>query len=254
MWHGDYFYLLSNLIMKDFRVRYRNMSLGVFWSLLNPLVMMSVLTFVSTRVLQYSSKSPYPLVILCGLIPFNFFSLAWINATNSLIDNMALIKRVAIPREIIPIATVLANCVHLGVQLLLLITLVLIFGKGPNIYWLWLPVVWGLDILFVCGIGLVSSALDVYVRDIRYVVESANMVLFWLVPIFYPFESVSQRYREIYQLNPIAALVLAMRNILLEGIAPPPSLLYKLLAISVAAFAIGLLSFRKLKSGFYNHL
>jgi lipopolysaccharide transport system permease protein len=114
--------------------------------------------------------------------------------------------------------------------------------------------VWGLDILFVCGIGLVSSALDVYVRDIRYVVESANMVLFWLVPIFYPFESVSQRYREIYQLNPIAALVLAMRNILLEGIAPPPSLLYKLLAISVAAFAIGLLSFRKLKSGFYNHL
>jgi lipopolysaccharide transport system permease protein len=161
---------------------------------------------------------------------------------------------VPVPREAVPIATVLGNCVHLLIQIGLLLTFTLLFGLGVNRHWLWLPVVWALDILFVCGLTLITSALNVYVRDTRYIVESANAVIFWLVPIFYSFNLIPERFKEIYQLNPVAALVLALRNILLEGIAPPASLLIKLAVMSVVMFCLGLWVFRRLKEGFYDYL
>jgi len=187
-------------------------------------------------------------------VPFNVFSQAWATATTSLVDNSHLVKRVAVPRHIFPIATVLSNCIHLSTQLGLLLTMVVVFGRGVNVHWLWLPVVWGLEVIFVCGLGLIFSAMDVYIRDMRYVVESSNVVLFWLVPIFYPFSIIPERYQSIYQLNPVAAVVLAFRNILLEGKAPPDSLLYKLSFSAFIMLAIGSLAFRWMKRGFYDHL
>jgi ABC-type polysaccharide/polyol phosphate export permease len=88
----------------------------------------------------------------------------------------------------------------------------------------------------------------------RYVVESSNTVLFWLVPIFYPFSAIPQAFRELYQFNPVAALVLACRNILLDGIAPPGPLLLKLVFSSVAVFLAGVLIFRALRHRMYDYL
>ena len=105
-WVGDSRFLLRQIVLKDFRIRYRNMSLGIFWSVLNPMVMIVLLTFIFTQV--FVSKTPnYPMVILTGLIPFNFFSLAWSSSTTSLIDNSSLFKRIPIRTEMIPIAVVL---------------------------------------------------------------------------------------------------------------------------------------------------
>jgi lipopolysaccharide transport system permease protein len=252
MWTGDYLFVLENLILKDFRVRYRNMSLGVFWSVLNPLIMMSVLTFVFT-VMSTSKIRDFPVYVLCGLIPVNFFQLAWSTGTNSLVDSAALIKRVPIPREVVPIASVFSNCLHLSIQIAVLLAFTVAFKEGVNREWLWLPLVWGLEIVFVLGLVLATSAIDVYLRDMRYVVESANLVLFWLVPIFYQV-SPNSPFVNVYDWNPVAALVVALRHILMEHSPPGKLLMLKLsLGASVSLIA-GLSIFRALHRRFYDHL
>ncbi len=253
-WHGEFAFATRSLVLKDFRVRYRNMSLGVFWSLLNPLTMMGVLSFVFSGIFPNPQIKNFPVFILCGLIPFNFFSLAWASGTSSLLDNTGLIKRLTVPREIIPIASVLSNCMHLGIQISLLLFLVLAAGYGINWYWLWLPLIWGLEVVFVMGMALACSALNVYIRDMRYVVESSNTILFWLVPIFYPFSLIPARFSGIYELNPIAALVLATRNVLLDAKAPPSTLLWKLSISCILVFLLGWGVFQLLKRRFYDHL
>lgn len=254
MWKGDYLFLIRNLVEKDFKVRYRNMSLGVLWSLLNPLIMMGVLTFIFTKIFSRPDEHNFPLFVLCGLVPLNFFTIAWVSGSGSILENAALIKKVPVPRHVFPIASVISNCLHLLIQILLLLAMAFVFGQGVNIHWLWLPLIWGLEILFVMGLALAFSAINVYVRDTRYVIESTNTLLFWLVPVFYSFALIPARFRGIYQFNPVAALVLMMRNVLLENRAPLGSTLIRLAIVSSAMFCAGWFAFGKLKHGFYSRL
>lgn len=253
MWTGDYFFVLRKLVLKDFKVRYRNMSLGVLWSLVNPIVLMVVLSFVFTRVFK-TSQPDFPVFLFCGLLPFNFFSLAWGTGTGSMVDNAGLIKRVPVPREVIPISAVLSCCLHLLIQMGLLLVLTIAYGLGINVHWLWIPLVLSLELIFVSGLSLLTAALNVMIRDTRYVVESINTVLFWLVPIFYSLSLVPEEYRDLYQFNPLAALVLALRSILLESKSPASTLLLKMTAVSFVALAAGWYVFAKLKNRFYNYL
>jgi len=253
----DPLFVLYNLIAKDFKVRYRNMSLGIFWSLLNPLIMMGVLTFVFT-VVEKSEIEYFPLFVLIGYVPFNFFTLAWASGTNSIIDNTALIKKVPFRRELVPLSVVLANTLHYLIQLALVLAAVALF-IGVNIYWLWIPVVMALQVVFVCGAALACSALDVYYRDVRYIVESANLVLFWLVGIFYSIDRVPKGFSWLYESNPIAAVILTTRRVLLDGVSPGITLslnwfelgtLWKLTLVSFATLAIGLWIFRRIQKDF----
>jgi ABC-type polysaccharide/polyol phosphate export permease len=254
MWNGDYRFLLRNLIFKDFKIRYRNMSLGAFWSLLNPLVMMVVWTVVFTNIFKVNTIPHYPLYILSGLLPFNFFVMAWSSGTGSLLENASLIKRVPVPREIVPIAAVLSNCVHLLIQIALLLVFVVISGLGVNVYWFWLPLIWAVEIIFIIGISLITAGLNVYMRDTRYIVESLNTILFWLVPVMYVLTMVPAQYRGIYLCNPVAAAVVASRYVLLDGQSPPPSLLLEFMLISFGTLVFGLAAFRQMKPGFYDYL
>ena len=253
-WEGDYLFLLQNLVLKDFRIRYRNMSLGILWSLVNPLVMMGVLTFIFSRVFSDERSPSFPLFVLCGLVPYNFFKDAWLSGTNSIIENSDLVKRVSVPREVVPVAAVLSNCIHLAIQMGLLVGFTLYFRLMPGPSWLWLAPLWILYVVFVCGISLLSSAVNVFIRDTRYVVESFTLMLFWLVPIFYSFTIIPERFVNIYRFNPVAALVLATRNILIDRQSPPMSLVLNMVIAAAVTLGTGLLVFRWLKPRFYEHI
>lgn len=230
------------------------MSLGVLWSVLNPIVMMGVLTFIFTRVLPNNTIEHYPVFLICGMVPFNFFSIAWSTGTTSIVDNAALIKRVPIPREIVPAAAVLSNCLHLLIQICLLLTLVFASGYSVNPYWMWLPYIWVTEIIFITGLSFLTSALNVHLRDTRYIVESINTLMFWIVPVVYSFSVIPVAYADLYKLNPVAALILAMRTIVMDGRPPRAELILKLTSVAWLTFFVGFMAFQKLKRRFYDYL
>ncbi|GIU74919.1 MAG: transport permease protein [Bryobacteraceae bacterium] len=246
-------FVVSELILRDFRIRYRNMSLGVFWALLNPLTMVVLLTFVFTKI--FRSQIPhYPLYVLCGLIPYNFFTLAWVTATTSVSENPALVKRVRMPAALLPLVAVLSNTIHLLIQLTLIVALVAWYRLPVTWHYAWLPVIWGLELIFIYGLGLATSSLYVVLRDVRYLVESVNLVLFWLVPIFYSFAMVPQDFRGLYEFNPVAALVLATQHVVLGHRSPPASLLWKMTLVACVFLASGAWIFARLRRRFYRYL
>ena len=253
-WKGDYLFVLENLVLKDFRIRYRNMSLGILWSLINPLVMMGVLTFVIGFIYGKGSPPFFPLFILCGQIPYLFFTASWLSGTQSVVANAPLVKRVPLPREIVPIAAVLSNCAHLAIQVALMLAMTFYYHLSPSWFWLWLLPLWALYIVFVCGVSLISSAVSVFIRDTQYVVESCNVVLFWLVPIFYSWEQIPTKYAVVYRVNPVAALALAMRNILIDRQSPPQTLIVNMVIAAAVALGLGLLVFGRLKRRFYEYI
>ena len=253
MQSGDIPFLLQNLVLKDFRIRYRNMSLGVAWSVANPLLMMGILTFVFTRIYR-NPIHHFALFALCALVPFNFYSLASITGTTSLLENQTLIKRVRCPRAAFPIAAVLSSSLHFLIQIALLIFLLLAFGHSINRYWIWLLPIWTLEVVFLCGLSLITSALDIYYRDVRYLVECSGLVMFWMVPVFYSFEMIPHRYQTLYMMNPIAAVAVIDRQVLFNATAPSLGLVFQLTAVSLGVLALGFALFARLERNVADYL
>jgi ABC-type polysaccharide/polyol phosphate export permease len=249
---GNLTFVVSSLVMRDFRIRYRNMSLGVLWSLANPLIMMLVLTFVFIRVFPNNNIKSFPIFFLTGLIPFNFFTMAWSAGTVSLHANATLVKRVRVQKELIPISAVLAQSLHFLIQMGLLLIFVLAVGLPVTRLWFWIVPIMLVELVSVSGMALLCSAFDVYLRDTRYVVDSTVTVLFWLTPIFYPLSLIPDRYRLIYELNPIASAVICLRNVLLD--IKPPAAFGTSLVVAIVILGIGLGLFASLKGQFGDHL
>jgi ABC-type polysaccharide/polyol phosphate export permease len=171
-----------------------------------------------------------------------------------LLENQSLIKRVRCPRAIFPIAAVLSSSLHFLIQISLLIFLLLIFGHTVNRYWIWLLPIWTMEIVFMCGLCLITSALDIYYRDIRYLVECSGLVMFWMTPVFYSLEMIPQRYRMLYMMNPIAAVAVIDRQIMFAATAPSLGLLFQLSAVSLTVLAFGFALFTRLERDFADYL
>jgi lipopolysaccharide transport system permease protein len=250
----NFAFVVASLVMRDFRVRYRNMSLGILWSLANPLIMMLVLTFVFKNVFPNSSVKNYPAFALIGLISYNFFGLSWSSSTTSLSYNAGLVKRVRMMREIIPIASVLAQSIHFIIQIVLVLIFVAALGMHPSGVWLWIVPILVVELVFVSGLALLCSAFDVYLRDTRYLVDSAVTVMFWLTPVFYPVELIPVRFRTVYELNPIAAVIVCLRQVLLAAKIPSLQTLGLGGLVASALFLSGLFVFGRMKGNFGDYL
>ena len=153
-----------------------------------------------------------------------------------------------------PVASVLSVLIHTLIQLGVLIVIAAVYHKFPNVNWLFIPFVFLCLSIFACGMSLLFSGINVYIRDTRYVVESGNTILFWLVPIVYPLTVVPPRFRNIYLWNPLVPMIEALRAVILTASAPSMGLIVRMVSTSVVTLIIGWLVFRALKPRFYNYL
>jgi len=218
--------LILNLALRELKARYKNTVLGFFWSLLNPLGMMLVFTAVFT-VFMRSEVENFPIYALCGLLPWNFFSAAVMGSVNTIVSNANLVTKVYFPREVLPIAAVLANLFNFLLTLVVLFA-ALIIVRAPVSPWLWLlPVVILIQSAFILGLAFILSTLNVFYRDTLMVMDVAMLAWFFLTPIFYPLEDLPRSYpiggfeldihRTMYIVNPMASIINTYRDLLYRG-------------------------------------
>jgi len=251
-------YTVWNLILKDFKTQYRNMSLGVLWSVLNPLVMLGVLIIVFGYINRNAPQENFAVFLLLGMIPYNFFSLCVNSSTSSLINNSQIIKKMSFPRLIIPLSTVLAQVIHLIIQLGLLFLFVIISGIPITLSFLWLPLIFMVELLFILGVAMICSVLDVFFRDTKYIVQSILTVLFWLTPIFYSasraHDNLPNLLYKLFMANPLAGCIEAARRAVLFNSPPEVDLFVIACIVTLASLIIGFILFRKLEKNVADYL
>lgn len=219
--------LVKHLVVRDLKVRYKNSALGFFWSLLNPLAQVIIITVIFKFVLQIMRFPNYSAYLLTGFLPWTFFQMAVLDASQSILHHGALLKKVYIPREAIPISIVISNLIHFGLALLVLFAYMVVIGIPFTWKLLLLPVVVLFEFLLTLGVGLLVSMLNVFYDDIKYVMTVALNILYYAVPVIYVAEQVANWKGapgwlfEVYMLNPLAVWLTAYRQILLPAVDQP---------------------------------
>jgi homopolymeric O-antigen transport system permease protein len=246
-------YFLRNMVVRDLKVRYKGSILGFLWSLMNPLLMMLIFYLVFTFAFKINIPH-YPIFLLCGLLPWNFFAVSVSNAAGSVVGQPGLIKKVAFPRVVLPFSSILANLVHFGIGLFILFSLMAIFRVKIGYFALGLPVLILIQVTFVLGFSLILSSLNVFYRDIQQILEVLILMWFYLTPIFYTISMIPERFRHLYLLNPIAGLVIMYRAILFENQVPSYKVFLSTLVISLLTFLVGSLVFRRYQHRFAEEL
>lgn len=253
-----YRFALQNLMLKDFRIRYRNMSLGIVWSVMNPLVMLGVLVFIFQYVFPNKDIPYFPIFILLGLLGFNFFSLCVSSATSCIIDNAPLVKKTIFPRIILPLSVVLSQVIHILIQIGLLIVFMIIFRTPVTASYVWLPLIFLIELAFSCGAALIFSLLNVYYRDTLYLVQSGLTILFWLTPVFYPLSLAHQNLPKalygIYIMNPLAFCIDGARKAILFNTAPDTVALIFAAVIAAVSLVAGLALYSRYQHNFADRL
>lgn len=241
--------LVVNLVARDLKARYKNSVLGFVWSLLNPLAMMVVFTVVFTVMLPNNRMPNYPIFILCGLLPWNYFSAGVMTSIGSVVGNGNLVKKVYFPRETLPIASVLAQLVNFLLALVVLFVALIVF-QGRFSPWLWmLPFVILIQTLFITGLALLLSTLNVFYRDTMMVMDVVMLAWFFLTPVFYPLNVLPQSYevmgvtlnihRLMFILNPMASIINAYRDLLYLGTYTEPDFLLRTAVTCIVVFVLG---------------
>ena len=210
--------LLYFLAWRDIVVRYKQTAIGVAWALLQPLLLMVILTFVFGRLAKLPSEGiPYSLMVLCGLLPWFFFSQAFSNASSSLIGNANMVSKIYFPRMIIPLSAVAVCLVDFAITFGLLILFALVSGVLPDWRIIALPGFLVLAIATAVGAGLWVAALNVKYRDFRYVVPFMVQIGMYVSPVGFNSALVPEKLRLLYALNPMVGVIDGFRWSLLGG-------------------------------------
>jgi ABC-type polysaccharide/polyol phosphate export permease len=247
--------LISSLVARELKARYRGSVLGFLWSFINPLLLLSIYTFVFTVVLpnQNPIAQPYALFMFCGILPWNWFSSSLMESSGSLVSGGNLIKKVLFPAEILPLVSVFANMVHFFLGLTILLAFIIGYRHWPDPAGLvWFPVAVLVQLIFTAALALFFSALTVHFRDIRDLLSNLLMFWFFATPIIYAWQEPTViRYHRLFDLNPFTHLAVSYQEVLFfPGPVGHWKWLLALGAVSVVLFLAGYWFFDRLRDSF----
>jgi lipopolysaccharide transport system permease protein len=247
--------LIYFLAWRDVKVRYKQAVVGIIWVLLQPMAMMAVFWLIFQRNAQLASDGvPYPLYVLTGLVPWQFFSKVLSESTCSLITDQRLITRVYFPRLVVPIATAFTAFVDFSVAMCLVVVLMIWFGTSAGVALVFLPLAFVMMITAALGVGFWLSALNVEYRDVMHAIPFLVQFWFFITPVVYATSVLPNSLRWLFAFNPMTAGVEAFRWCLVG--APPADLHISALSASTAVvfFFTGLIWFRRRERSFVDSL
>jgi lipopolysaccharide transport system permease protein len=244
--------LLGSFVGRDITSKYKGTIMGLFWNVINPLVMLAIYTFLFSVVLRVKfdvddSTGNFALYLFCGMVPWLAFSESVGRSTGIIMAHQNLVKKTVFPLEILPCYVVISSLVTECFSLIILLGATLFVLKHLSVYLIFLPLLLLLQLMFAMGLACFFASICVFFRDVAHVVNLMLLAWMFLTPIMYPETLIPERLRFIVWMNPMALLVSMFRNVVLEG--SPPAL-WKLGAFSawaVVVFCAGLFFFKKTK-------
>jgi len=246
-----YSFLMKQLIMRDFKVKYKRSVLGIVWSLLYPVLMMLVMATVFSQMFKFSMDGVnYLVYLMTGLVMFNYFNEASNTAMTSVVANFSLINKVYIPKYIFPIAKTLFVGINFLLTLIPLLVIILFTGSGDtrcviNIWYLLLPYVFLCLLLFTMGVGLFLSAISVFLRDMFYIYGIMITIWNYVTPVFYDIAIIPEALQPIFKLNPLYMFITGARSIILYGTPPSAIELLSMFLVALGTLLLGSLVFKK---------
>jgi ABC-2 type transport system permease protein len=245
--------ILEELVKRDLKVRYKRSTLGLFWTMLNPLLMMLVTTIAFSAFFKFAIHN-FPIYFMSAYVIWGFFSQASVSASSSVLDSAGLARKIYVPAALFPLASVSAGVVNLVVSLVPLMLLVAVTGGQFSWALLSLPVPLLLVALFTFGLGLILSAASVFFHDLIHTYQVILMAWMYLTPIFYPVNIVPDQWSFIFHANPLFYFVEIFRQPIYAGTWPDPFDLLIATAYALGTAAVGWWYFERCRNSFSSYL
>jgi lipopolysaccharide transport system permease protein len=246
MW--QYRELIKNLTTAELKNRYQNTTLGFFWSILSPLLLALVLYFVFRNL--FRQEENFAINLLVGIMAWRFFITGTTLSLSAIVSKPSLVTKVYVPRWILVLSSVLANLIGSLLEFLILVPIIFILLGSLPLTILLFPVIHVLYFWLILGIGLFLSSLFVYFRDLNQVWEVLVNILFFMSPIIYPLSIVPESLMTYYLLNPVTALVIIYRDVMIGGSLPSLDNLIVVIGLGAVIFLVGVFTFNRLQRRF----
>lgn len=247
----EYRELLFFFAWRDIKVRYRQTVMGALWAIIQPFLTMVIFSLFFGRLANVPSDGvPYPIFSFSALVPWTFFANALTQASNSLVFNANMVKKIYFPRLALPIATVVAGVVDFAIAFIVLLGIMFYYGFTPTINILWLPLLLLLALVTSIGVSLWLSAMNVQFRDVRYTIPFITQAWLFITPIAYPSSLLSEPWRTVYGLNPMAGVIEGFRWALLGTDTAPGNMIVVSTLVALVLLISGAFYFRRMEQRF----
>ena len=244
-------FIITSLVSKDFKLKYRRSILGILWSVLNPLLMMCVLAAVFTNIIKFGGDiQNFPLYLILGNILFALMADSTSSAMGSILESAPLIKKIRVSKMVFPIEKFLFQLVNFAISLIAVVIVMVFFGIPPTLNLLALPILLIFMLLFCAGLGMLLSALSVFFRDICHLWGVVITAWTYATPLFYPITMLPEWMQAAEIFNPMYHYVTYFRDIVMYHTLPSLQEQIICLAMALVTFSIGLLVFKTTEKKF----